>query len=577
MCNLFKISVFLCLFIKYNASFSQMFQLEIIHSKNQQILYSKKFYSETELKKSAQNFLNEYYSNGYLLADYDSIKHLEKNVFKYYFNENQLFQWAKLRKGNLEPKLYYNYFYQKKFDNTAVNYSEISRLFEKIIVYYENNGYPFASIKLDSIKIDSNFISASLFVKKNQQIKIDSILVQGNIKLNKKFLYRYMDIQPSSLYNEKKMQKIESKLKKLPFVMIRQSPLVRISDKYTKIYIYADNKNVSQFDGIIGLQPDVTGKTIITGNIKLKIINMLFKNAEVLDIDWQRVQALTQNFKLYFSIPYIAGTNLGTQYQLTLFKKDTSFIDVQNNIGLSYFFSGINNIHFFYKQRNSNIISTYGLSGITTLPDYADITTRFYGTGINFNNTNNINNPSSGWNIQMQFSVGNKDIKKNPKINEMVYKNILLHSLQYQSEGALERYFPKIFTKYTAIKLSIKYGHINGNAPLFKNELFRIGGLKSIRGFNEQSIYANSYIIPGIEYRFIYNENGYIALFSDMAYYTSDYSTIQSNNKVYSIGAGIQLDTKAGLFNLSYALGSNFGQSPDFRTGKIHAGLISIF
>lgn len=556
--------------------YGQLLQLNIINGTDNRILQTKNFTSDALLKKYANEFLSDYWLKGYLLADYDSVI-VKENVFRYYFNPNKLFLWARLNKGNLEPAVYYAYFHNKKFDRRVVNYSEVVNLFEKIIRYYENNGYPFASIRLDSIQIDSNLLKASLLVQKNKKFTIDSIIVQGNLKLNKKFLYRYIDIFPASLYNEKKLKQIESKLKKLPFVDIRQPPIVRITDLYTKVYIFANHKNVSQFDGIVGIQPDALGKTIITGNIKIKLVNALIKNAEVVDIDWQRVQMLTQNFNFAFSIPYLAGTSFGSRYQISLFKKDTSFIDVQNNIGISYYFSGINSVNFFYKQRNSNLISTYGLSGITTLPDYADITTKHYGMGCAINNLNNINNPSSGWNIVANISVGNKDIKKNPKINDAAYKNILLHSLQYQTEGTIDRYFPKVFSNYTALKTSVKYGHINGNGTLFKNELFRIGGLKSIRGFNEQSIYADTYIISTLEYRFIYNENGHIALFSDVGYYSSNYNNQKVDNRVYSVGGGIQFDTKAGMFNLLYALGSNFGQLPDFRAGKIHAGLITIF
>lgn len=575
MCNKCKILIYL-LFLEYNALYSQLLQLNIINTPDNRILQSKTFHSDLSLKKYANEFLWEYHLKGYLLADYDSIL-VNENVFRYYFNPNKLFLWAKLSRGNLEAPVYYNYFHNKKFDHRPFNYSEVVNLFEKIIRYYENNGYPFAIIRLDSIQVDSNLLKAAILVQKNQKYTIDSIVLQGNLKLNKKFLYKYIDIFPASLYNEQKLKQIESKLKKLPFVDIRQAPIVRITDQYTKVYIFANHKNVSQFDGIIGIQPDALGKTIITGNLKIKLINAIIKNAEILDIDWQRVQVLTQNFNFALSIPYLAGTSFGNRYQITLFKKDTSFIDIQNNIGISYYFSGINSFSFFYKQKNSNLISTYGLSSITTLPDYADITTKYYGIEFTINNLNNINNPSDGWSIVTNLSIGNKDIKKNPKINDAAYKNILLHSLQYQAEGNIDKYFPKVFSKYTTLKTSVKYGYINGNSTLFKNELFRIGGLKSIRGFNEQSIYADTYILSTLEYRFIYNENGYVALFSDVGYYTSNYNNQKADNTIYSIGGGIQLDTKAGIFKLLYALGNNFGQLPDIRAGKIHAGLVTIF
>lgn len=572
----YRFNILLICFCVYNAIHAQMLQLNIFDTNENKMIFSKSVNNQIEADKLSKQFLKNYHSNGYLLADYDSIHPKTKEII-YYFDKKQMFRWVKLTKGNLEPKLYYEYFDSKKFDEKPLKYNEVIKLFEKIIQYYENNGYPFASVKLDSIIADSNTLKASILVNKYQKITIDSINIVGNLKINKKFLYRYIDIKPGSLYNERKLQQIENKLKKLPFVSIKQMPIIRITDKINKIYIFADGKNVSQFDGIIGLQPDANGKTIITGNIKIKLINNIIKNAEQLDLEWQRVQALTQNFKVFANVPYVFGTPFGLQYQITIFKKDTTFLDVQNNIGLSYYFSGINNINFFFKQRSSSLISTYGLSGITILPDYADISAQYYGTGILFNHLNNINNPSAGWNIQTNISIGNKNIKKNPNVNDMVYKNLMLHSLQVQTEGFAEKYFSKIFSKYSTIKLALKYGYIGGNATLFKNELFRIGGLKSIRGFNEQSIYANSYIIPSIEYRFIYSESGHLLLFCDGGYYTCNYVDQKLTNKIYSIGAGIQFDTKAGLFNIIYALGNNIGQSPDFRSGKIHAGLTAVF
>ncbi len=564
-------------FLQYNnALLAQLLHLNVWDNKEKKLIYSKSFSNTKELIKTTQNVLLEYQKQGYLLADYDSVS-VDSNVYTYYFNKHLLFHWLRLRKGNLEKKLYDEFFQSKKFAHTPIKHAEIQQLFEKIITYYENNGYPFASVKLDSIHIDSNGISAALNIQTFQKIKIDSILLKGNLKINKKFLYKYIDLQPNDSYNEKKLKQMESKLKKLPFVQLRQPPIIRITDKYNKVYLFADKKNISQLDGIVGLQPDANGKTILTGNLKIKLIHTLFHSGEQLDLDWQRVQALTQNFKFFFSIPYLLGTSLGTQYQLILFKKDTTFLDVQNRFGISYYFSGINHLDFFYKQHNSNLISTYGLSGITTLPDYADVRTRYYGCGIHLNLLNNSINPTKGLLLQNDLSIGNKDIQKNPKINELAYKNLLLHSIQYQLEGSTEYYLPKIFSRYGTLKLSAKYGYIASNSIVFKNELFRIGGLKSIRGFNEQSIFADKYIIPSLEYRFIYGENAYLMIFTDAAYYTANYNFQRSENKLYAFGTGIQFETKAGFFNLVYAIGNSFGQSPDFRTGKIHAGLISIF
>jgi outer membrane protein insertion porin family len=50
-----------------------------------------------------------------------------------------------------------------------------------------------------------------------------------------------------------------------------------------------------------------------------------------------------------------------------------------------------------------------------------------------------------------------------------------------------------------------------------------------------------------------------------------------SKLKPMSVGAGINFETKAGIFNLSYAIGKQQGNGFDLRIGKIHAGLTALF
>ena len=52
-----------------------------------------------------------------------------------------------------------------------ISSKQLNRVFKGIITNLENNGYPFASVKLDSIRIKDSNISASLSLEKNKQIR----------------------------------------------------------------------------------------------------------------------------------------------------------------------------------------------------------------------------------------------------------------------------------------------------------------------------------------------------------------------------------------------------------------------
>jgi outer membrane protein assembly factor BamA len=558
---------------------SQTAQLKILNTDSVKIAkflkYKERPKSEKEEIQTVNGILNELRYQGYLLADIDSVRK-DSLLHTYYLRVGQKYKWAHLKKGNAETEVISHLGYQEKlYTNKPFSYSQTAKLIEKTISYYENNGYPFASIRLDSVEISENSFSAVLNVTKHKLFKIDSIIQIGNAKINRTFLFRYLGIRPLMPYNEEAFRGISKKLRQLSFLTETRPREIKVTDKYTKLYLFLDKKNASQFDGIIGILPDNnTGKTVFTGDIKIRLVNNIFRGGETIDLNWRRLQTQTQDFKARVIYPYLFGTPVGVDYALKIYRKDTSFIDVNNNFGLQYYFNGLNNLKVFYKQRNANVLSTSGLAFITVLPEYADITTTSYGLGITFEKVDYRFNPHRGIVINTSAQTGNKTIKKNPKINDAAYTNLLLKSTQYQVEGDINLYIQ--LKGNNVLRIGSQYGSLFGNAPIFKNELFRIGGLRTLRGFDEESIYASSYVIPTLEYRFLFGQNSNILLFAEGAWY-ENISGYFIEDTPYSFGAGINFDTKAGIFSLNYALGSQFGNPIDVRSGKIHFGLTALF
>lgn len=584
-----KVIKYLCFFMvlisilklhAQNLTSGSLYTLKLVNTDTVKIFkyikYKDKYTSEKELIKSVNQVLNDLREQGYLLADIVSKK--GDSLTKIYgLQIGKKFKWAKLKKGNADMDVLSKLGYSEKlYTNTPFSYKQTAKLMERSVTYYENNGYPFATLALDSITVDGNSLSAVLYVNKNKLIKIDSILVKGDAKISKLFLYRYLGIKPMMPYNEAAYRSVSKKLKQLPFLTETKSLRLDITDKNNKLYLFLNKKNASQFDGIIGILPDnKTGKTIFTGDVKIKLVNTIFRSGETFDLNWRRLQTQTQDFKGRVIYPYILGTPIGVDYALKIYKKDTSFIDVNNNVGLQYYFSGLNNLKVFYKQRSANVLSTSGLTSITVLPDYADISTQSYGLGLNYEKLDYRFNPHKGFSINITAQTGNKTIKKNPKINDIVYNNLQLKSTQYQSEGELNLFIQ--VSGNNVLRLGAQYGTIFGSAPVFKNELFRIGGLRTLRGFDEESIYTSSYAIPTLEYRFLFGQNSNILLFAESAWYENNSSNQYISDRPYSFGAGINFDTKAGIFSLNYALGSQKGNAIDVRSGKIHFGLTALF
>ncbi|MBL4667825.1 MAG: BamA/TamA family outer membrane protein, partial [Flavobacteriales bacterium] len=138
----------------------------------------------------------------------------------------------------------------------------------------------------------------------------------------------------------------------------------------------------------------------------------------------------------------------------------------------------------------------------------------------------------------------------------------------------IDYYIP--ITKRSVIKLSSKNGYIF-NENLFDNELLRIGGLLTLRGFDEESIFASLYTIETLEYRYILEQNSYLFLFIDGAYYENDGIDKFISDRPFGFGAGMSFETKAGIFSISYAIGKQFDNPIVFRSAKIHFGFVNFF
>jgi hemolysin activation/secretion protein len=197
-----------------------------------------------------------------------------------------------------------------------------------------------------------------------------------------------------------------------------------------------------------------------------------------------------------------------------------------------------------------------------------------YGLGFKSEKLDYRLNPRKGFRFNCAASAGSKKINKNPVLNEKIYENIVLNSVQYNGQLAFDVFIP-LFKKST-LNIATEGGSLLGNT-IFRNELYRIGGLISIRGFDEESINASSFVINTIEYRFLYEQNSSVYFFSDFGWYENN--SMEKYIKDYPIGfgAGISFQTKAGIFSINYALGKQFDNPVLLRAAKIHFGLVNFF
>ena len=134
----------------------------------------------------------------------------------------------------------------------------------------------------------------------------------------------------------------------------------------------------------------------------------------------------------------------------------------------------------------------------------------------------------------------------------------------------------KIFNlnKNNSVYISFNGSNLQSSTYL-ENELFRFGGINSIRGFEENSLFASQYGVINSEYRYKLNNTIFIHTITDAAYFENKLNN--TNEKLFGYGMGFGILTKSGLLKLNYANGKNENQKFKFSNSKIHISLKALF
>lgn len=528
--------------------------------------------------RELQKLLFRFRAQSYVLASADTLYKTGDTIYAH-CTMGSSWQWAKLRQGNVHDQILNKSGYREKFySNTSFKYSDLVKFQKEMLNYSQDHGYPFATINLDSIHIlNSNRVEASLNYQPGPLIFFDSISIIGKTKIKKRFLTRYLRIFPGQPYSQEKVNAINKMLKELPY--LRQSRPLAITFNQDKaiVHLFLEDRRSNQVDGIIGFLPNESAKKklLLTGEVNLHLKN-LFGTGKSLGAEWRKFDQASQLLNISYLHPRIIATNLDVKVDFNLFKQDTSFLNVSRRITV---FQGTNRygrLNFFGGLNTSRELISSKIPDKTSLPPFSNYNHYIYGLGYDWANLNDLFYPRKGWFVSAQSLIGNKSILKSTGFEDSLYNKVQLKSVQLNVNLKVERFFR--IGKSSTLLSRVEGGHIfNNQKNIFFNDMYRIGGLRSLRGFNENNFYASTYGLATLEYRFFTDETSYLLLFFDQAYIKNPMNTAIPSDYPFGFGAGVSFSTKAGVFHFIYSLGSAKSQELSFNLSKIHFGIISRF
>ena len=557
-----------------------------------------KYYSNAvNFKTECEKWINHVRSVGYLAANIDSINNYPTGI-KLHIYLGPKFNWSSLKWSYQNADwIRQTGIELKDFKGKNIQLKRWYNLAEQVLRYAENNGFPFAELKLDSVKINADSINAVIVLNKHLKVTIDSIHLKYSNLVNKNFLYHYLNIKPGMLYNESVIQKINQLMNGLNFLKQQQPFTITFIGEHAAINFFLQPQNSNKFNFLIGLQPSntnpsptnptVTTKFLLSGEGDLHLENIMqFANA--LDVSFRLYPQQTQNLVLKYTHPYLFNSAYGVDGKFEIYKHDSTYTDVDFNFGVQHLFSANNYLKLFYSTHSSNVdwIDTNLVKATHQLPPNLDYKYQTIGIELNKEQLDFRYNPSKGFIFKVALAAGYKQFSANNQITQLhddaipdfnfssLYDSILKPILHSHIDFLFANYQP--IYKRSVLKLQLA-GAGSPDKKIYTNELTRIGGNRLLRGFDEQSILASFYTVATAEFRYLLDKTSYAYAFYDWGYTEIKSVSLRQIDKPYGFGVGVAFGTKAGIFQLSYALGSRLDNPIIIKNGKIHFGLAMSF
>lgn len=431
-----------------------------------------------------------------------------------------------------------------------------------------NEGRPFAQVGLDSLRIsDEGDFNGKIIIEKGPEIRLDAIQVSGDVPVKQVYLSRLLELKPNELFSERQYSLAAGKIARSPFLALKKPTDIAFQDGKATVFLDLSARKTNEFEGVMGLQQNRLGQSTVVGSLRLDTDN-LFQAGHQLHFFWERFAGASQTLNLHYRHAFLFGSVISPTVQFELIKQDSSFLNQTTRLGIDLFLAKDLKLVADVESIHASLIST-DMEAIQSQA-LADYTRRLYGLSMSQGHLPTFDTPKKGRAWRIFSSVGRKRVDKNSSLSDAYYDTIPLNTNFLKMEGMLA--YQLNLTQRRTIFHHISVANLFNDA-LLTNELYRLGGLYSIRGFNEKSFFAQGYVASRLELRSFFESDSYFYGFYDqLLYYRSG-----SRQAPFGFGLGFSLILDAGRFNFALASGISDQQSLAFEQLRIHFGYTATF
>lgn len=519
------------------------------------------------------------HEKGYLEAAADSMLWLGKQAeVQISCHCGPQYKWAMLDTRQVPSKWLYEAGYTDRWQQEPISPATLVRLQQKLVALADAEGYAFAQARLDSMVAGAATrgqlgLKAKLLLLPGPQIRFDTLQLVGNAQIQTSWLESYLRMVPGMPYSTARVMQANQALKQFNWLTVNQPIQVQFLNRIAQPLLRAEKRNASQIDGIIGFLPNEVnpGQVLVTGELKLQLYN-LFKTGKTLLLDWQSIKPENQRLNVRYEHPQLLGLPLEPVVVFNLLREDSSFLNRNARLQLNYRYANGLKLGAFVGSVASQILlrqpAADGGNGLAGTDMWQ------YGLSTSWQNVDDALYPHKGFTFMVEGSLAQKSMRAPVNALPAWRDSLASAGLQYQLNVRAE-YFQPWGSRW------VWYQRLNAatlvNNRLVRNELFRLGGLQSLRGFNENYFFGSTYGIYTSELRWFLDATTFLSAFTDWAMVQERVLQTTRTDTPFGLGLGVHFTTGAGVFSIQYALGQDRGQRLSLETSKLHVGVAARF
>lgn len=423
-----------------------------------------------------------------------------------------------------------------------IDIKQLRNFISELNNFYSSNGFPFNCVQFKPNFTIKDTIYSNLEIKTSDLRMIDNVIIKGYEKFPKNFIRNYIGIRKNRPVNLISLKKIDTLINELDFVSTSRPSQLLFTDTKSELYLNLKKQNVNEFDGFIGFT-NKEKKIELSGNLKIQLKNN-FNYGESVSIRYVNDESKQETFETNISAPFIFNLPMQLNYNLNYFRKDSTFSNTYQFLKLDYIINNQLRSGIEYDFRKSNTL--------TKTINQEDYESKFVGVSIK-NQKLLRRKRGTDWNylINSKIKFG-KRTAENYDSKQLILEASILKNFFLNDKNHIQARF--------------KINHLKSNNYL-ENELFRTGGVNSIRGFEENSILTNSFLLVNLEYTYGLNDELSVYPLFDLMHTANKIQRTIEN--LYAFGLGLKIKKNNYNLDLNYTVGGVYNNKNENLKSKI--------